>query len=198
MLHFLIDCACRNANKQWMLGEAVLVSPVITPHTSSLTAYFTAGAWYSAWDYSRMDMPQGGPVKLHVPVGDIAIHYRGGTIIPMQQYAPVTKDVRLSPVTLVIALPAQPSNGRVAGPGPVQPYALEQTCATAHARNPGQLVSCGFLFMDGGDDITVSADNSVQVCCSGWAEEGEMWSGSRSRSRGRCMCGAWCAVEKEL
>lgn len=144
-----------------MLGEGVLVSPVITPHTNSLTAYFTAGSWYSAWDYRRLDMPQGGPVKLRVPVGDIAIHYRGGSIIPMQQYAPVTRDVRLSPITLVILLPAQPSAG---GPGgPVPPYALEPTCAAVHARNTGKLVSCGFLFMDGGEDITVSPENSVQV-----------------------------------
>lgn len=155
--------ACRNANKQWLLGDSVLVSPVLTPHTNSLTAYFTQGSWYSAWDYSRMDMPQGGPVKLRVPAGDIAVHYRGGSIIPMQQYAVVTRDVRLSPVTLVIALPSTPSTGSVSGAGPVPPFALEQTCAAAHARNPGQLVSCGFLFMDGGEDINVSKDNSVQV-----------------------------------
>lgn len=154
---------CRNATKQWLLGDAVLVSPVITPHTNSLTAYFTTGSWYSAWDYTRMDMPQGGPVKLHVPVGDIAVHYRGGSIIPMQQYAPVTKDLRLSPITLVITLPSQPSTGSVSGPGPVPPYALEPACASVHASNPGKLVSCGFLFMDGGEDITVSTDNSVQV-----------------------------------
>lgn len=160
---FLPFLSCRNATKQWLLGDSVLVSPVITPHTNSLTAYFTAGSWYSAWDYSRLDMPQGAPVKLRVPVGDIAVHYRGGSIIPMQQYAPVTKDVRLSPITLVIALPAQPSTGSLSSTGPLPPYALEQTCAAAHARSPGQLVSCGHLFMDGGEDISVSTDNSVQV-----------------------------------
>jgi hypothetical protein len=157
------DLGARNATKQWLLGDAVLVSPVITPHTNTLSAYFTAGAWYSAWDYSRMDVPQGAPVKLRVPVGDIAVHYRGGSIVPMQQYAAVTKDVRLSPITLVVALPSQPSNGRVSTMSPVPPYALEQTCAVAHARNADQLVSCGFLYMDGGEDITVSTDNSVQV-----------------------------------
>lgn len=108
-------------------------------------------------------MPTGGNIRLRVPVGDIAVHYRGGSIIPMQQYAPVTRDLRLSPITLVVALPSTPSAGRVTGAGPVPPYALEPACAAAHARSPGQLVSCGFLFMDGGEDITVSTDNSVQV-----------------------------------
>ena len=155
--------AYRNATKQWLLGDAVLVSPVITPHTSSLNAYFTAGSWYSAWDYKRLDMPTGAYTKLRVPPGDIAVHYRGGSIIPMQQYAAVTKDMRLSPITLVVVLPSQASTGRVTGAGPVPPYALESTCAATHARNAGSLVSCGFLFMDGGEDISVSTDNSVQV-----------------------------------
>jgi hypothetical protein len=39
------DAAARNATKQWMLGDAVLISPVISPHTNALTAHFTAGAW---------------------------------------------------------------------------------------------------------------------------------------------------------
>lgn len=141
----------------------MLISPVIAAHTYSLTAHFTAGSWYSAWDYSRLDQAHGGPVRLHVPAGDVAVHYRGGSIIPMQQYAPVTKDVRLSPITLVVALPAQPTTGAVRGPGRVVPYALEPACSGVHARNAGQLVACGHLFMDGGDDIAVSTANSVQV-----------------------------------
>jgi alpha-glucosidase (family GH31 glycosyl hydrolase) len=39
------DTAARNATQQWMLGEALLVSPVITPDTTRITPHFTAGAW---------------------------------------------------------------------------------------------------------------------------------------------------------
>jgi alpha-glucosidase (family GH31 glycosyl hydrolase) len=40
------DLAARNATQQWMLGESLLVSPVISPNTTKITPHFTAGTWY--------------------------------------------------------------------------------------------------------------------------------------------------------
>jgi hypothetical protein len=112
-------------------------------------------------------MPLGGPVKLRVPAGDIAVHYRGGAIVPKQRYAPLTRDVRLAPITLVVALPAS-----AAAAAPVPPYALEARCAAVRARSAGQLVSCGHVYMDGGEDIATSTANSVQVWFSAVAAPG--------------------------
>jgi hypothetical protein len=96
-------------------------------------------------------------------LGDVPLHLRGGTIVPMQKRpALVARDVRLSPLTLVVALPTSAATEAV---GPVPAYALEETCNAARALNPGRRVACGNLFMDSGDDIAVSTDNSVQVCC---------------------------------
>jgi alpha-glucosidase (family GH31 glycosyl hydrolase) len=39
------DAAARNATQQWMLGEALLISPVITPNTTRISPHFTAGTW---------------------------------------------------------------------------------------------------------------------------------------------------------
>lgn len=95
-----------------------------------------------------------------MPMGDIAVHYRGGSIIPMQPYANLTKIVRYTPVTLVVTLPAHPSGT----PGaPLPPYATEEACAAVHAAHPGQLVSCGVLFMDTPDDTDITPGNSVEV-----------------------------------
>jgi alpha-glucosidase (family GH31 glycosyl hydrolase) len=44
---------------------------------------FMQGAWYSLWDYSRLDS-NGTNITLTVPQGDIAVHLRGGSIIPLQ------------------------------------------------------------------------------------------------------------------
>lgn len=38
-------------------------------------------------------------------MGHVGVHMMGGTILPMQQSALVTADVRVSPLTLVIGLP---------------------------------------------------------------------------------------------
>jgi hypothetical protein len=36
---------CRSANHQWMMGEALLVSPVLEEGQDSVTAHFTTGTW---------------------------------------------------------------------------------------------------------------------------------------------------------
>jgi hypothetical protein len=84
--------------------------------------------------------------------------------VPMQAPAMVTGDVRLSPITLVVALPAQPSSrGPVRSVGTLLPYAHEEACAAAYALHTGQLVSCGYVFMDSGEEVAVSSSNSLQV-----------------------------------
>jgi hypothetical protein len=158
------DAAARSVSEQWMLGEALLVSPVVSNASASGTIrpYFTAGAWYSAWDHARLDSA-GQQVAMDVPLGDIAVHLRGGAVLPLQRYAPVTRDVRFSPITLLVTLPAAPASGAGGGAGAAsQPYALEPECAAAHARNAGQLVSCGLLYADD-DAQDVTDATSVQA-----------------------------------
>lgn len=68
--------------------------------------YFPKGLWYNLFDNTTIDAHVGGKsVMLDLPMGHVAVHMMGGTILPMQQPALVTADVRASPLTLVIALP---------------------------------------------------------------------------------------------
>lgn len=94
-------------------------------------------------------------------MGDVALHLRGGTIVPMQQQsALVARDVRLAPITLVVALPAPASTqDKTSTPA----YGLEEHCAGMRAFHPGKQVSCGYVFMDSGEDVSISPDTSVQV-----------------------------------
>lgn len=173
-LDCLVDLCCRyrNATQQWMMGEAVLISPVIFPNTTTVEPYFTAGTWYSAWDYSALRVKKGRNVQLDAPLGHVPVHFRGGAIIPMQrtQTLPkVTRDVRFTPITLVVTLPAATSLGgeSVAAAvddafGPLPPYILEEPCAAAHNNHAGKFVSCGMLYMDQ-DEPVISANNTLQV-----------------------------------
>lgn len=81
----------------------------------------------------------------------------------------VTREVRLAPVSLLVTLPAEPA-GKRGSAGPIPPYAQEEVCAAAHARNAGQLVSCGLLYMDQGDNIEVTPENTVQVRERYWSD----------------------------
>jgi hypothetical protein len=113
---------------------------------------------------SRLDVSSGANrQKLRVPLGDVALHLRGGTIVPLQQPALVTRDVRLSPITLLVALPSTPCTGSLGVTGPLPAYVQDDTCANVLSRNRGQLVSCGYIFMDSGEDIEITPTNSIQV-----------------------------------
>jgi alpha-glucosidase (family GH31 glycosyl hydrolase) len=40
------DAAARRVSTQWMLGEALLVSPVMQSNATTVPAYFTDGSWW--------------------------------------------------------------------------------------------------------------------------------------------------------
>jgi alpha-glucosidase (family GH31 glycosyl hydrolase) len=46
------------------------------------------GAWYSLFDYSRLE-GTGANQTLEVPQGQIPVHVRGGSIVPMQVRSPL-------------------------------------------------------------------------------------------------------------
>lgn len=158
-------------------------------YAAAAAAAFTliVASRYSAWDYSRVQLSKGAAAKLEVPLGDVAVHYRGGAIIPWQPAganALVTRDVRYSPVTLLVTLPSMTADARhmatvaaaaaagttkraaeqTTGAGSLQPYANEEVCAAAYnaPANARKLVSCGLLYMDA-DTLEVSPNNTVQV-----------------------------------
>ena len=68
--------------------------------------YFPKGKWYNLFDNTTIDAHAGGKsVTLDLPMGQVGVHMPGGTILPMQQPALVTADVRASALTLLVALP---------------------------------------------------------------------------------------------
>jgi len=50
-----------------MLGDALMVAPVLDQGATSVTAYFPAGVWYSLYDFSAVDATGGGR-QIAVPV----------------------------------------------------------------------------------------------------------------------------------
>lgn len=79
-------------------------------------------------------------LRLDVPVGDIPVFFRGGAIVPMQRYANVTRDVRYSPVTLLVTLPAVLSvapKGKTSEPEIKAPAAAQPKAPAAGQAKPG-------------------------------------------------------------
>jgi alpha-glucosidase (family GH31 glycosyl hydrolase) len=107
-----------HVSDNFMLGSDLLVHPVLTPNTTSLTAYFPIDIWYNLFTGQSIDTSISQLVTVNASLADpIPIHVRGGAIIPtLDLYDTVMNvmDLRLSNTTLIIALDAnQQAEGRL-------------------------------------------------------------------------------------
>jgi alpha-glucosidase (family GH31 glycosyl hydrolase) len=95
-----------NNDAQFMIGRAILGSPVITQGATSVNAYFPGtDGWYDY--YTGQFVSKGQEVKtLNAPWDYINIHVRGGSVIVKQQPALTSAETRVNPITLLIALNA--------------------------------------------------------------------------------------------
>lgn len=102
--HFSDDASTFAIDKQFLLGKSVLVSPVLTPNTTSVNAYFPAGTWYNLFNYSQVINAEQGLYNIvPAPMDTINVHVHEGTILPLQEAALTTVAVRKTPFMLVIA-----------------------------------------------------------------------------------------------
>ncbi|XDA75973.1 hypothetical protein R6Z07F_006139 [Ovis aries] len=96
---------------QFMLGPAILISPVLENNTFQVQAYFPRARWY---DYSTGSGNEStGEWKvLEAPLDHINVHVRGGYILPWQEPAMNTQSSRQKYMGLIVALD---DNGRAEG-----------------------------------------------------------------------------------
>ena len=79
-----------------------------------MDAYFPPGTWYSLWGDASVDAGNEGVSKtLNAPLGDVPVHARGGSVLPMQRPALLTQGVRSSPLRLVVHLPRKVTHSEV-------------------------------------------------------------------------------------
>jgi alpha-D-xyloside xylohydrolase len=109
--NFPSDSGSQGIDRQFMLGDAILVSPVLDQGATSVNAYFPPKAmWYSFQDWSMASSvdtsfsEQGVTLSLYTPLTATNVHVKGGNILPLQQAAMTTTAGRLTPFTLLVAL----------------------------------------------------------------------------------------------
>ncbi|TMW62652.1 hypothetical protein Poli38472_005270 [Pythium oligandrum] len=90
--------------RQYMLGGALLVTPVVFQGATSITGYVPAGTWYNLFDYSRLNST-GQDAVWQVKLDDMPVHIRGGSILPLHQSgALTTQAARATPFDILVAL----------------------------------------------------------------------------------------------
>lgn len=105
-MNFPTDPNTAAIDRQFMVGDAVLISPVLDKGVTSVNAYFPQGKWYNFEDFTlAVDSSAGGVSKtLNTPLTATNVHVRGGKILPLQAPAMTTSVSRQNPFTLLVAL----------------------------------------------------------------------------------------------
>lgn len=107
MFEFPEDKACQDIEYQYLLGSALMVSPVVEKGAISKRVYFPNATWYDAENGKLVDVsPESKDrmVNLLTPLNRLQLHVRGGHIVPTQQPATTTTMSRRGGFTLIVAL----------------------------------------------------------------------------------------------
>lgn len=100
---FPLDANTYAIDQQFLLGPALLVSPVLHEGATAVTAYFPYARWYSFWNGSELAGAP-GTRTLETPLDHIQLHVRGGHVVPLQAPALTTEATRRNPFKLLVAL----------------------------------------------------------------------------------------------
>ena len=108
------------ADRQFLLGPSLLVTPVLEPLARSVNGVFPGGAqgtkWYDWYNQSAVFVPRStgpaGNVSIDAPLTHLPLFIRGGSVLPQQEALMTTSACRNSPWSLIAALDA---NGAAEG-----------------------------------------------------------------------------------
>lgn len=108
---FPADAAVFGLDDQYMLGDALLVRPVMDAGAADVRVYFPDAVWYDVDDYRRLDARCWQTVD--VDANKIPVYQRGGSVVVrkerIRRAATLMRD---DPLTLVVAVDAR---GEAAG-----------------------------------------------------------------------------------
>ncbi len=90
-------------DRQFLVGSALLVSPVLDKGHTRVNAYFPPAIWYDY--YTGNLMPYSGQEAwLDAPIDHINVHIRGGYIVPQQTPKMTLTESRKSNYQYLVAL----------------------------------------------------------------------------------------------
>ncbi|PVU86323.1 hypothetical protein BB561_006744 [Smittium simulii] len=103
VFEFPQDSNTNDIDKQFMIGEGILISPVVAENATTVEAYLPKGIWYDWYDHKGI-MSQGRNYTLEAPIEHVNVHIKGGSIISTQEARMTVEESRASDFTLIVAL----------------------------------------------------------------------------------------------
>ncbi|OQR94692.1 lysosomal alpha-glucosidase [Achlya hypogyna] len=90
---------------QYLLGSALMVTPVLEEQATTTTAYFPNATWYDLWTGEAVAPGADSTLELHAPLDTVPMFIKGGSVVPLQTPATTTAASRKNPFALKIAFP---------------------------------------------------------------------------------------------
>nr|XP_043630847.1 alpha-xylosidase 1-like [Erigeron canadensis] len=101
---------------QFLLGDSLMVSPVLDQGRTNVSAVFPPGTWYSLFDPSHAIISKGTQTfVLDAPLHVINVHLYQNTILPMQRGGMISKEARMTPFTLIVTFPVGATDAQATG-----------------------------------------------------------------------------------
>ncbi|XP_069807724.1 lysosomal alpha-glucosidase [Dendropsophus ebraccatus] len=105
-LEFPTDQNTWTIDRQFLWGDALLITPVLEQGKTEVNGYFPAGKWYALQTGVQIQS-KGQWINLSAPMDTINVHVQGGHILPAQIPGMTTEETRKNNLYLVVALTAE-------------------------------------------------------------------------------------------
>ncbi|XP_075701156.1 lysosomal alpha-glucosidase [Rhinoderma darwinii] len=102
-LEFPTDQNTWTIDRQFLWGDALLITPVLEQGKTEVNGYFPAGTWYALQTGIQI-LSKGQWINFPAPMAIINVHVRGGHILPAQIPGMTTEETRRNNLSLVVAL----------------------------------------------------------------------------------------------
>lgn len=104
-INFPSDATTLTINTQFMIGSAILITPVLESGKTLVTGYFPAGNWYDFKSQSFAFSSSSGEYRtLSTPLTSVNVHFYGGNVLAMQDYKMTIDEMRSTPLTILCGL----------------------------------------------------------------------------------------------
>lgn len=100
LLEFPDDPTAVGAEDEFLLGDDLLVTPVVKDGEISRSVYLPKGEWFDFWSPRAYHGP--AHIEVDAPLDRIPLFVRGGAVIPTQQVVEYSDQTPIDPLTLVV------------------------------------------------------------------------------------------------
>jgi alpha-glucosidase len=101
------DPTLASADRQFLLGDSLMITPVLEQGASSVNGVFPGvgkgEVWYDWYNQTAVQAGPGENITIEAPLGHIPVFIRGGSILPTQEPGYTTTESRANPWGLIAA-----------------------------------------------------------------------------------------------